>query len=187
MHCDKCNKKKSTVIYHENLGGHARTLHLCADCAREMEQAGELEEMSAAFAAFSSPMLGVMDRPQRSFHTVISEITEESVCSACGITAREIAQSGRTGCAVCYECLGDVMRKPYEDKHGGTYRGQVPRLVRVREENACRMKLLRAQLADAVSGEQYEQAAILRDRIRELDMGVSESAPLATSISKEGN
>jgi len=189
MHCDKCNKKKTTVIYHENLGGRARTLHLCADCAREMEQAGELEDMSAAFAAFSSPMLGVTDRPKRSYHTVIPKGTDERACSACGITVREIVQNGRVGCAACYECLDDVLRQIYEDKHDrGAYRGQVSRLVRIREENACRMKLLRAQLADAINGEQYEQAAILRDRIRELDAGMmAESAPLAASISKEGN
>ena len=197
MHCDKCNKKKSTVIYHENLSGRARTLHLCADCAREMEQAGELEEMSAAFAAFSSPMLGVMDRPHRSFRTAIPPVTDEHACSACGITAREIATSGRVGCATCYECLGDVWRDAYGDKQDrGMYRGQVARLVRVREENARRMQLLRTQLADAISGEQYEQAAILRDRIRELETGMEATAPLdlntrnvhnVSITSKEGN
>jgi protein-arginine kinase activator protein McsA len=76
------------------------------------------------------------------------------------------------------------------------YRGQVARLVRVREENARRMQLLRTQLADAISGEQYEQAAILRDRIRELETGMEATAPLdlntrnvhnASITSKEGN
>lgn len=188
MHCDKCNKKKVTVMYHENIGGSIRTLRLCADCAREMEQAGELEEISAAFAAFSSPMLSVSDRPHRLAQAATPKMVGDRVCSVCGIKECELVGSGRAGCATCYEVFENLWSGSDEDKRGaGEYRGQVPRLVRVRSENVRQMSLLRAQLVDAVKGEQYEQAAILRDRMRELETGINENIALGVNGNKEGH
>ena len=166
MHCEKCQKKKSTVIYHENLSGRTRTLHLCADCAHVMEQAGELEEMSAAFAAFSSPMLGITDRNLRP-GAVMPPIQGDATCSVCGIAAREVSAEGRLGCPSCYEQLANAFHGRLDPPK--SYRGRVARHVRVREENRRRMHLLRSQLAEAVRAEQYEQAVTLRDRIRELE------------------
>lgn len=177
MHCDKCHKKKCTVIYHENLSGRARTLHLCADCANTMEEAGELEEMSAAFAAFSSPLLCIKERPAHPLFRPIRDM--ECICSVCATSANEIMTGGRVGCPSCYECFCIA------SDNGGGYRGRVARVVRIRQENAHRLRLLRARLADALSGEQYEQAAILRDRIRELESDGGAIADTSPNTPKE--
>ena len=186
MHCEKCHKKKSTVIYHENISGRARTLHLCADCADTMEAARELEDMSAAFAAFSSPLLGIADRHVSPLQ--ISIQAEDRTCSVCRISSAEIVADGRVGCSSCYDCFSDWLGETLTNlcERGG-YRGKVARLVRVREENGRRMRLLRAQLADAIATEQYEQAAILRDRIRELDASGDSVLNSAENTQREEN
>ena len=57
MQCQRCNKKKATVFYRENIGGRVKALRLCGDCAEVLEQAGELEDMGTVLSVSPSPLL----------------------------------------------------------------------------------------------------------------------------------
>ena len=44
MLCEKCKKNEATNFYHENVNGRIRTMRLCGDCAKALEETGELTE-----------------------------------------------------------------------------------------------------------------------------------------------
>ena len=57
MQCQRCNKKKATVFYRENVSGRVKAMRLCGDCAEVLEQAGELEDMGTVLSGTPSPLL----------------------------------------------------------------------------------------------------------------------------------
>lgn len=173
MLCERCNKKKSTVIYRENISGRIRVLRLCGDCADTLEAAGELEEISAAFAGFSSPFF----RPEEGAITLPlpfaprgRSATPPGKCPLCQATLSEIATTGKVGCARCYETFGDALGAVLRSVHGkAEHTGRTSAGWRAKREKMERLSNLRLQLKDAVVAEQFEAAAGLRDQIRSLE------------------
>ena len=177
MQCERCNKKKATVFYRENAGGRIKALRLCGDCLEILEQTGELEDISAAVAGFISPFFVTEDygisfpfptpgnSPPRMGGTV-----SPKKCSACGATTEDIYRSGRVGCAHCYGAFAEELADVLDAAHGRTeHRGRISAGYRARAEKTARLARLKKQLKEAVSTEQYEAAAGLRDEIRGLE------------------
>ena len=69
--------------------------------------------------------------------------------------------------------MAAILRK----EHGAdVHCGRQPAAVRERALLRERLEALRRELEDAVKGEQYEQAARIRDRIRDLERADSEES-----------
>lgn len=172
MQCERCNKRKATVFYRENIGGRVKALRLCAECAEHLEQAGELEDMSTAISGFLSPLAltddGVFALP---FHpTLQSPARSARKCPLCGATLTEIAAEGRVGCASCYDFFSDELSGAIRSAHGRSeHTGRVSAGHRARKEKAERLAGLRKQLKEAIATERFEAAVDLRDAIRALE------------------
>jgi protein arginine kinase activator len=105
------------------------------------------------------------------------------VCSGCGMTLSEFLLSKRIGCAACLEEFSDLrsqlenFRKNTQDtgtpypKNWGENQDYVFNLVVSEFVSYDRdtLSLLKSQLKRAVHKEQFEAAALLRDRIRQLE------------------
>ncbi len=98
----------------------------------------------------------------------------ERKCEACGYETADFRRTGRLGCAECYSVFRPVIDPVLEDMHTGTaHRGKVPETALRRQSAASRRRDLKNALNRAIEEEAYEEAAKLRDQIRELDEGVS--------------
>lgn len=96
---------------------------------------------------------------------------------ACGTTWETIRDEGHVGCAACYqtfrESLNGVMARV---QSGLEHTGKTPRAAAKRAQHGRNLQkrrqhaleMLRNRLESAVAGEKYEEAAKLRDKIREL-------------------
>jgi protein arginine kinase activator len=171
MQCERCNKKKATVFYRENIGGRVRALRLCGDCADVLEQAGELEDMSTSLTGVLSPLFfadeGGLFLP---LHSVTPTRGAARKCPACGATFSELAGSGRMGCETCYTVFSEELAETLRSLHGrAEHRGRVTAGYRARQELSKRLGELREQLKEAVAAEEFERAAGLRDEIRSLE------------------
>ena len=174
MLCERCNKKKATVFYRESIGGRERALRLCGECADALEEAGELEDISAAVAGFISPrFLSDESRFLLPFHGLTAaEGTSysERPCPSCGSTVGDISATGRVGCAACYALFGSELERAIRSAHGrAEHTGRVSAGYRARQEREARLAGLKKQLKEAVAREDYESAAGLRDSIRALE------------------
>jgi protein arginine kinase activator len=106
-----------------------------------------------------------------------SEAALDVPCPSCGATLRDFRQTGRLGCAVCYDAfeghLRDLLRRLHGSTHheGETYRPQglgVPPSSTAAPRHSP-LDELKAKLKRAVETENFELAAELRDRIRVLE------------------
>lgn len=176
MLCERCSKKKATVFYRENMNGKVRAFHLCGECASAMQETGELEELSSAFAHFSPSVSGEDDAFSSELFSLPAGQRADSTppaaaavrkCPLCEATFRSIASTGKVGCATCYRAFADELALPLRAAHGqSAHVGQVPRQFRERQERARHLEELRHQLKEAISAERFEEAASLRDCIR---------------------
>ena len=169
MQCQRCSKKKATVFYRESVNGRVKALRLCGECAEVLEQAGELEDMGTVLSVSPSPLL-VCDEGGWPLPLSADEADKPAVCPHCGGDFTEMAEQGRLGCSACYTVFGDRLAAPLQILHGRvTHAGRVSAGYKARKETERRLLDLRERLRLAVSAEEYERAAALRDEIRGLE------------------
>lgn len=96
--------------------------------------------------------------------------TENLRCEHCGFTPSDFKKTGRFGCPHCYESFKGMLKPMLVNMHRDTHhRGKVPEKAVARIEHQAKLGSLRRELEEAIGQEQYEQAARLRDAIRELE------------------
>jgi protein-arginine kinase activator protein McsA len=98
----------------------------------------------------------------------------------CGFTQADFKKSGRLGCPECYRTFAEGLAGLLKTMHKGTrHTGKAPEALRATRENADRLKTLQIKLTKAIKDENYEQAAQLRDEIKQL--GERSSSPARLS------
>ena len=170
MQCERCNKKKATVFYRENINGRIKALRLCGDCTEVLEQAGELEDMGTVLSGIPSPLLVSEDGGWPLPLFVGMDISVKKTCPACGESFPKADDRGRLGCPACYTAFSSELEIPLRTLHGRAFHtGRVSAGYRARKETERRLTDLREQLKMAVNAEEFERAAALRDEIRRLE------------------
>lgn len=172
MKCEICGKKKATVHLTELVDDQVSELHICEDCAREksvqMEQQFGLADLLAGLSDFGKPMAG--QPPQKAL-----------ACSNCQTTYEEFKKHGRLGCSECYQTFRSQLGTLLKKIHGASkHTGKLPQhiAIEISKETAAEplsngnsVEALKERLQQAVLCEDYEQAAKLRDKIREMEKG----------------
>lgn len=175
MLCEKCKKNEATVFYEENINGKTRSYSLCADCAGKMEETGEIsfhhnfgEDFFSlpSFGPFANDLFGGL------FGLPESTRTGEKVCPICHSTLEDFRRKGKTGCPECYKTFADELDGTIRSIHGNVkHIGRAPSRFKKRHEAETRLADLKNQLKSAVSDENFELAAKLRDEIRSIESG----------------
>lgn len=166
MLCQICKLNEATVRYAEIISGGLTEIHLCQKCAQsEGKPIGADFGFAGLFAA-AHPDVKVPG-------TAESDAAQE--CTCCGLSFGEAMSKGWLGCAECYTTFKDGLVPLIERVHGALQHvGKVPSetdsSLRVRGE----LLRCRSRLRKAVELENYEEAAQLRDQIREIEEGMVE-------------
>ena len=138
-----------------------RERHLCEECARkksvQMEQQFGLADLLAGLADFGK--------------TTKEEVKESIRCPNCGMTYDEFRKFGRLGCSHCYDAfkmhLGTLLKKVHGSNH---HLGKTPTKIPQSEKKIIEdFHELKIQLEKAIQMEDFERAAEIRDKIRELE------------------
>lgn len=176
MLCEKCGKKEATFYYKENVNGVEKSYTLCADCAAEMQKNGVISGASIGSDPFGQlHKLFTEDKLFGSlFNTGLKqpETRETPKCPLCGSTFAVLAKNGKVGCPGCYEAFETELTPSIRRIHGrSTHTGKTP--ARFREQNERKQKIaaMERELKEAISAENYERAAELRDQLRTLRGG----------------
>jgi protein arginine kinase activator len=92
----------------------------------------------------------------------------ELKCPHCGFTQADFKKSGRLGCPECYKTFAEGLEGLLKSMHKGIrHTGKVPEALREKRDASERLKTLQQKLAKAIEEENFEQAAILRDEIKQ--------------------
>jgi len=101
----------------------------------------------------------------------------EVKCPRCGFTQADFKKAGRLGCPDCYKTFSDALDGLLKTMHKGTrHVGKVPESLRHSRDLADRLKTLQKKLTRAVEAEDFEEAAILRDEIKQTSARLSSPA-----------
>ncbi|MBI4557207.1 MAG: hypothetical protein HY706_06450 [Candidatus Hydrogenedentes bacterium] len=163
MLCQKCHKNLATVRYAEVVEGKVADLHLCSEClAKHQNSPATGFELSGAAPSPLKRVPGAAEGAE--------VLSAQRTCRACGADLREVMKTGKVGCTVCYESFADVLEPLLRGIHTALrHRGKTPRVDDIREQARSELQAKRALLRSALRAEHYEEAAHLRDAIRELE------------------
>ena len=172
MLCDKCKKNEATVHIKEFHNGKCTNLNLCSQCA-DNSQAEEvfpgigfnLAEVLMNVKKFASHLQsGGEDNQQEQHQTLI--------CPECGWDPDKLRQhDGKVGCPHCYYVFNDIIKEAVSQVHrGALHLGKRPQELANNSPAVLRLELekIRQELQELISAEEYEAAAICRDRINML-------------------
>ena len=83
--------------------------------------------------------------------------------------------TGQVGCALCYEVFADTVISVLDGIHGTSrHHGKAPELTDARLRVGEELQAKRTLLRTALSTENYEEAAVLRDEIRALESALQQ-------------
>lgn len=157
MLCNRCNQRPATVHYKEVVNNQQKEIYLCEECAKEMN-------------------IGIMQPfgdflPSLFQHTFRQEMPEVR-CPHCGMTLNEFSNNGKIGCHDCYDAFFDNLMPVVKRIHGNSrHVGKIPNRgggeLRIKSE----IEKLKIELNTAIKEQEFEHAAELRDKIKDLENG----------------
>jgi protein arginine kinase activator len=163
MQCNFCHNK-ATVFLTQLVEGQMKKVCLCDDCARER---GVTDPTGFSLA---ESLLGSGAPPGPAGAAVGTPAARGRACPACGFTMEDLRRVRRFGCSECYHTFAEEVQAMLRGMHAGTsHIGKVPRGQMESRERKQRLEQLRNRLEQAISAENYEEAAGLRDEIREIE------------------
>lgn len=157
--CQICKQRMATVHYTRILNQQKVEMYVCEQCARENN------ELKINIHKLLSGIMGV--EPMGELHGQPAVMTK---CDKCGMTIEEFNKTGMLGCTNCYEVFGDSIQTMLKRIHGNVkHHGKIPVKISGKIKEANDLRLLKEDLQKCISREDYEQAAIIRDKIKALE------------------
>lgn len=159
LECSQC-RKKASIVYQEVVDSVTTTYHMCSECP-----------------ILKQKLEGKKEKPSQGLHVK----GEELCCSHCHTTLDSVLLGHPLGCIKCYQVFQDVLAeqltaahqiapniKPSQKSKSSSFHvGKSPE-TETSEQSSTRLSALNEALNDALNGENYEQAAWLRDQINSL-------------------
>lgn len=161
MKCQRCTRQATHHIT-EILGEDSiEQLHLCSSCAD------------------SYLKLPIASKPASTKAPASEESSAEAEegplvakqCPSCGLRFVDYRNTSRLGCPQDYIEFREELVPLLESIHGEKcHVGKVPSRLEENQRLQAELAKLRKELAKAISAEKYEDAARLRDAIRQMEM-----------------
>jgi protein arginine kinase activator len=158
MKCQKCHNQATLHITEIISDDQFEELHLCEQCANKYLY--EPQQKGAAKGGGGTEQV-----PQGE-----EGLFAQHECPQCGIKFVEFRNTGRLGCPNDYEEFREELLPLLENIHGETrHQGKTPQRLPQSKQTQSELLQLRGRLKQAVTKEDYEEAARIRDRIRQIE------------------
>jgi len=170
MNCDLCGQEEAVIHIQQISGSDEVELHLCEKCAAlKGITAGE----DKVDFSITNLLTGLVD-----VKGISNESSSKKVCPRCGLTVQRFKKNGSLGCNECYTVFRKEISRIIEKMFGRTrHTGKYPKRLMAYKTFLIDIEDLKRRLDRAVKDEKYEEAARLRDQIKELESHASGEAP----------
>jgi protein arginine kinase activator len=155
--CDQCGKTEAILTITEvDKEGTPQQVSLCRDCA---EKKGIIDKKLSIAQIFTELLKEKIETED-----------QQLICPACALSYAEFKKGGRLGCAQCYSAfkpkLTNLIRRiqgatRHKSKHAAG--GEKP------IDGEIKVQQLRQELQQAISQEEYEKAAVIRDQLQKYE------------------
>lgn len=177
MLCEKCRIREANIKYTEVINGVKTEHNLCSQCAQEMDFSSysALIEGEFPLGKLLSSLLGLQ------LSAAKQQKMDDVACPNCGMTYEEFVENSRFGCADCYHVfdllIGEKIKKLQESAN---HTGKQPKIRLTGRAAAVtsggkmefpleeQLNQLERRLQAAIKAEEYEEAAVCRDKIKAL-------------------
>ena len=167
MQCEHCDNK-ATVFYTQIIDGIGKKTCLCESCANEqgitdpegfllgsqdIQKQGDSSKHKALPKGVPKIEAATDKQPNR-------------CCPGCGFAFDDLKKTGRLGCSECYDFFREEIKNNLGSMHKGTsHAGRVPEGMLQAFKERQELEQLQENLDAAISSEDYEKAAALRDEM----------------------
>ena len=185
MLCEICQKNEATVHIKELRNNEVRLLHICFECAAKREKEGGIQALGFNLAEVLFNIGQSIEKAAGKKEKTSAPMAEKLTCHACGWTSEKLQHSGgRMGCSECYKAFGALIQDALDRVQFGTvHLGKRP----CRQNHTATISLKyelekhQQELAELIKREEYEAAAVCRDKILQLkaEIAAAEKQPEA--------
>ena len=168
MLCCICKERNATVHYTKIDGDKVQKVDLCEECSKTK---GVNDPVGFELADLLLGLGASKELEQAGGGADLK-------CPRCGFTQADFKKAGRLGCSECYKTFADGLEGLLKTMHKGTrHVGKVPAVLRQSQDLAEKLKQLQKKLEKAISNEDFETAAALRDEVKALRLQMGELSP----------
>lgn len=155
--------RPATVHFTKIVNNKKMEMYLCEVCASEKNLGFSIPmDVSNFFHGFT----GI----PAEFAYTKGERQQDDVCKGCGMSYDEFRKTGKMGCSKCYDVYGRRMGPLLKRIHGSVaHTGKAPKKIAHTAQLSSELGKLKRELEAAVQREDYEKAAVLRDKIRDIE------------------
>jgi protein arginine kinase activator len=166
MKCDFCDHK-ATVFLTQLVEGQMKKVCLCDSCAKER---GVTDPTGFSLAdLLIGGIAATTGQGSGGGKSPAGQGGGGRKCPTCGFTLDDLRRVRRFGCGDCYSTFTEEIGQMVRGMHKGTsHLGKVPVGLMAMQVLHQRLEELRARLDQAIASESYEEAAGIRDEIRNL-------------------
>ena len=161
MRCEICGKKQAVIHIQQVIGREKVDIHLCEACARKRGISTGEDKVEVSVGNLISGLVKMKSKKEPAARS----------CLRCGTTWERVQARKRLGCSECYTVFNKEILSALASgglKNRG-YPGKYPRRLAHFKTYLVDVLKLKEGLKDALRKEDYEAAARLRDRIREIE------------------
>ena len=178
MKCQNCGKNEANVRYTQIINGNKEEIFVCDKCAKKLNL-----DVNFKFG-FDDIFSSFFGEP--TFFKPL-EISDGLVCDVCGTKYDDFANNGMLGCENCYKVfsrrLDNVLKKLHgNNRHIEDVERTVPNSISSGSSKDKKKSIediiaeLKEKLESCIKSEDYEQAAIIRDKIKKLEKKITEKS-----------
>lgn len=172
MMCIECKENPATLHFTQIINGKKTEVRVCERCAQKegyvtsTDETFSLHELLTGLFNASSQSNQVGIQNERFF-----DHFTELKCEKCQLSFSQFQRIGKFGCANCYEAFKPRLNTVIRRVHSGNtaHKGKIPKRKGGRLHLEKEIAMYREYLQQLIAEENFEEAAIIRDRIKELE------------------
>lgn len=158
MICSKCKTNNASFFYTQSINGKESSLALCQSCAQKADIGTSM--VPPLFSTFITK-------------NQASKNASAKKCRLCALTFSDLLSMGKVGCPECYNTFKEELSDTIRSIHGTAKHSGSSQITTVKEDefdaaSPSEEEILRKELNEAIQSENYEKAAVLRDKIKAL-------------------
>lgn len=168
MQCMECHERPAALHVTEIVNGTKRERHLCEQCAQQKGYVANQEEAYSLHDLITG-LFGVNQVDLQQGQRMMQE--EAIKCKQCQMSFHEFRKIGRFGCAHCYESFKSRLAPIFRRIHSSSlkHHGKIPKRQGQKLHVQKELDNHREELARLIEDEEFEQAAVIRDKIKAIE------------------
>jgi protein arginine kinase activator len=179
MLCSNCGKREVEVLIKQVVDNEVHNLNLCRVCAEELGFISpDIPSITISFS-LGEPDMFEQKKTKRIKLEKRENAYDSLVCTSCGTKFAEFRKTGLLGCPACYESFRFPLGARFQREQGAESHwsgsenfeaigvvkdiAEIADMERIKNERRANIDRLTHEIEDAVSREEYERAAELKN------------------------